>query len=174
MGAACLSICVRENRKSYQKTDRRTFKGRTPEARSCHTLRHRQPAHRRLTPLSHCFPAVERFKNPLRSNGLEQHKVQTQSRRVGNSSGHAVGAWGNLCKAGCLVYRQNTAHGQITGAQFHCSTNAFFAIKSCDYKRVPRSLAFGDLGYHQSQFTEHSDSLTNCYPSEHPAAPTAA
>jgi hypothetical protein len=125
MGAACLSICVRENRKSYQKTDRRTFKGRTPEARSCHTLRHRQPAHRRLTPLSHCFPAVERFKNPLRSNGLEQHKVQTQSRRVENSSGHAVGAWGNLCKAGCLVYRQNTAHGQITGAQYHCSMGQF-------------------------------------------------
>jgi len=132
---ACLFICVRENRKSFQRTDRRTFKGRTFEARSCHTLRHRHSAHRRLTPLSRLLPGLERHqKTRVAQDGSDQHTVQTQCYRVGNSSGHAVGAWGNLCKAGCLVYRQITAHGQITGAQYHCSTVVNFASKRCRYQ----------------------------------------
>jgi len=75
---ACLFICVRENRKSFQRTDRRTFKGRTFEARSCHTLRHRHSAHRRLTPLSRLLPGLERHQKLA---SLKMDRTNTQSKR---------------------------------------------------------------------------------------------
>jgi len=42
---------------------------------------------------------------------VDAHIVRLPRRKL---KGYAVGAWGNLCKAGLPSVRQNAAHGQIT------------------------------------------------------------
>jgi len=61
------------------------------------------------TDLTH---ATKRLSAPCRSAPLRTHTscvFQTWKLK-----GYAVGAWGNLCKAGLPSGRQNAAHDQIT------------------------------------------------------------
>ena len=101
----------------------KAFKGRTPEARSCHTLLVCQSAHCRMATRFHIFPGVTRG-HPFRQSiqgGRDARTVAAdhlhsplQTPRVGDLWVCAVGAWGNLCQANLPYEGQTAAHGQIT------------------------------------------------------------
>ena len=101
-------------------------------ARSCQTLLVRQAAHCRPAPLSRalgrCWPMRSRFIRADPIQGCRTLKRSPNpffvenldpglSRRVGNSSGYAVGAWVICARRRCLR-RQLAAHGQITERKF--------------------------------------------------------
>src|ERR1035437_7761312 len=70
-----------------------------------------------------CAPI--QFKD-AEASGAGPNHGPAQSHRVGDSSGYAVGAWGNLCKAELPSEGQTAAHGQITERKPSVSRFRFF------------------------------------------------
>jgi hypothetical protein len=128
--------CLLDWRKGEPKVKSKTgpaFKGRTPKARSCRTLLHRQTAQRRPAPHSlalkiECVPRLMRVCSRLgmlRRLALDQLMVFRLSYRVGDSSGYAVGAWGKSVPGKVAFMGQSAAHGQITERKYSVARLGF-------------------------------------------------